>query len=253
MLGVPSEDWPRFRSVMQATTVLLEPVVPREDLERALEGQRTIDEYFRGLVALRRREPQDDLVSQLIAVEEESDRLSEVELISTMTLLFGAGFETTTNLIGNGLYALLTNPAELDRLRADPAGLIRPAVDELLRFDSPVQLDGRDAFEDVEIGGHLVHAGETVLTLLGAANRDPDRFEDPDRLDVGRDEGPPLSFSSGIHYCLGAALARAEGQILLERLLATFGEITLATDAPVWRDRITLRGLAELPVTVRRA
>lgn len=253
MLGVPAEDWPRFRSIMQTTTVLLEPVVPPEDLARALEAQRVTDGYFRDLVAERRRRPQDDLLSQLIAVEEESDRLSETELVSTATLLFGAGFETTTNLIGNGLYALLTHPDELARLRAGREGLVRSAVDELLRFDSPVQIDGRDAFEDVEVAGQRVREGETVLTLLGAANRDPDHFADPDRLDVGRDEGPPLSFSSGIHYCLGAALARAEAQILFDRLLSTFASMELASDEPAWRNRITLRGLSALPVTFRRA
>lgn len=251
MLGVPAADWPHFRAVMQAVTVLLEPVVPAEQLRRALEAQQEIDGYFRELVALRRREPQDDLLSHLIAVEEGSDRLTEMELISTATLLFGAGFETTTNLIGNGLLALLTHPDELARLRADPLGMLRPAVEELLRFDSPVQLDGRDAFEDVPLGESVIAAGDTVLTLLGAANRDPAHFGDPDRLDLGRDEGPPLSFASGIHYCLGAALARAEAQVLLERLLARFGQMELATGSPRWRDRITLRGLAELPIVFR--
>jgi cytochrome P450 len=253
MLGVPAADWPRFRFVMQEMTVLLEPMVPHDDLERALEAQRETDQYFRDLVAERRREPREDLISQLIAVEEGSDRLTETELVSTATLLFGAGFETTTNLIGNGLHALLRHPDEMARLRRDPVGLARSAVEELLRFDSPVQLDSRDAFEDLEIEGHGIAAGDIVLTLLGAANRDPGHFSDPDRLDVGRDEGPPLSFGNGIHYCLGAALARAEGQVVFERVLSRFGSIELATEAPVWRDRITLRGLTELPVVFRRA
>jgi cytochrome P450 len=253
MLGVPAQDWPRFRTVMRDVTVLLEPMIPEDQLRRALEAQQEIDAYFRELVARRRREPQDDLISHLIAVEEGSDRLTEMELISTATLLFGAGFETTTNLIGNGLLALLTHPDELARLRSDPAGLTRSAVEELLRFDSPVQLDGRDAFEDVPIADAVVGAGETVLTLLGAANRDPARFREPDRLDLDRDEGPPLSFASGIHYCLGAALARAEAQVLFDRLMVHFPRLELATNAPTWKDRITLRGLVELPVVFRRA
>ncbi|HEV2362550.1 MAG TPA: cytochrome P450 [Acidimicrobiales bacterium] len=247
MLGVPAADWPQFQEIMREVTVLLEPMVPQDELRQALRRQGELDVYFRALLAERRREPQDDLISHMIAVEEGSDRLTENEVLSTSTLLFGAGFETTTNLIGNGIYSLLTHPDELQRLR-DDRDLIRSGVEELLRFDSPVQLDGRRAFEDVEIGGRTIRAGSDVVTLLGAANRDPEHFTDPDRLDVGRDEGPPLSFASGIHYCLGAALARAEGQVVLERLLDRYPVWELATDTPSWRNRLTLRGLTELPV-----
>jgi cytochrome P450 len=251
MLGVPAEDWPRFQSVMRNVTVLLEPMIPPDQLELAFAGQRELDAYFHELLAERRRHPQDDLISHLLAVEEGSDRLTELELISTATLLFGAGFETTTNLIGNGLYALLTHPAELARLRADRS-VMRLAVDELLRFDSPVQLDGRRAHENVDVGGYMVDNGASIVTLLGAANRDPAHFQDPDRLDVTRDEGPPMSFGSGIHYCLGAALARAEGQVVFDRLLERFGTMELADEQPARRDRITLRGLLELPVAFSR-
>jgi hypothetical protein len=252
MLGVPEEDWPRFQQIMAKVTVLLEPLVPPDDLARALTAQRELDAYFLDLVALRRRDPQDDLLSRLIEVEEGSDRLSEIELISTAVLLFGAGFETTTNLIGNATLSLLSNPDEMSRLRAERGAIMRSAVEELLRFETPVQLDGREAFTEIDVGGCTIAAGETVLTLLGAANRDPARFTDPDRLDLGREEGAPLSFGSGIHYCLGAALARVEGQVVLDRMLDTFSSIELATDTPIWKDRITLRGLAELPVVVRR-
>jgi cytochrome P450 len=251
MLGVPAEDWPRFQSVMRNVTVLLEPMIPPDQLELAFAGQLELDAYFRELLAERRRQPQDDLISHLLAVEEGSDRLSELELISTATLLFGAGFETTTNLIGNGLYALLTHPEQLARLRSDRS-LMRLAVDELLRFDSPVQIDGRQARENVDVGGYMVEEGAGVVTLLGAANRDPAHFSDPDRLDVTRDEGPPMSFGSGIHYCLGAALARAEGQVVFDRLLERFSRIELADEHPARRDRITLRGLLELPVAFSR-
>ncbi len=253
MLGVPEADWPRFRTVMNDAVVLLEPVIADQELEAGLHAQKELVEYFSHLVGLRRSSLGDDLLSHLIAVQEGGDRLSDSELIATAILLFGAGFETTTNLIGNGLHALLTNRDELARLRVGLAGperanLVRLAVEELLRFDSPVQFDGRHAFEAVELDGVVVPAGGEVVTILGAANRDPAHFSDPDRLDLRRQEGPPLSFASGIHFCLGAALARAEGQVFFERLLDRFEEIELATESPEWKNRITLRGLSELPV-----
>jgi cytochrome P450 len=253
MIGVPEEDWPRFRTVVSQATALLEPIVPDNELEAALLAQVELEQYFDGLVAERRAHPRDDLLSQLIAVQEGSDRLTEGELISTVILLFGAGFETTTNLIGNGLYALLTNPDQLAQLRSDMATgdratVIRSAVEELLRWDSPVQFDGRQAFEDVDICGVTVPRGTEVVTVLGAANRDPSHFSDPEQLDLRRDEGPPMSFASGIHLCLGAALARAEGQIVFERVLDRFPSIELADESPEWKPRITLRGLASLPV-----
>jgi cytochrome P450 len=257
MLGVPEEDWERFRFVMGQATLLLEPVLQPDEVESALVAQAELERYFRQLVALRRKSPGDDLLSQLIAVEEGSDRLNETELVSTAILIFGAGFETTTNLIGNGLLALLDNPEELGRLREDRVGpasgsAMRLAVEELLRYDSPVQFDGRRAFEDLDIAGVDVAAGTEVITVLGAANRDPARFSDPNRLDLRRDEGPPLSFAGGIHYCLGAALARAEGEIVFDRLLGRYPMIELASATPEFRNRITLRGLERLPVVFRR-
>lgn len=253
MLGVPAEDWPHFRTVMNQAVVLLEPVIADDELEAGLLAQMELVKYFTELVARRRREPGDDLLSHLIAVQEGGDRLSDAELISTAILLFGAGFETTTNLIGNGLYALLTHPDQLERLRRELAGpegqkAIRLAVEELLRFDSPVQFDGRTALCDREVAGVEVPEGHDVVTILGAANRDPEHFSDPDALDLHREEGPPLSFASGIHFCLGAALARAEGQIVFERLFERFPSMELAVAEPERRNRITLRGLASLPV-----
>ncbi|MGH9294210.1 MAG: cytochrome P450, partial [Acidimicrobiales bacterium] len=173
MLGVPEADWPRFRRVMGRATLLLEPVIDDADVEPALRAQVELAEYFTALVAKRRRAPADDLISELIAVEEGSDRLDEIELISTAILIFGAGFETTTNLIGNGLLALLTHPEELGRLRSELASgeaggsVMRRAVEELLRYDSPVQFDGREAFEDVDISGVTARAGSEVITVLG--------------------------------------------------------------------------------------
>jgi cytochrome P450 len=250
LLGVPSEDWRHFREVMGRATVLLEPVISPEELGPAIEAQAELEAYFQGLVTERRARPGDDLVSGLIAVQEGTDKLTELELIGIAILIFGAGFETTTNLIGNGLLALLTHPGEMDRLRDHP-GLLRSAVDELLRYDSPVQFDGRLVLEDAVVAGVPLKRHEEIITILGAANRDPAHFSDPDTLDLGRDEGPPLSFAAGIHFCLGAALARAEGQVFFGRLLERFESIELAIDAPVFRNRITLRGLTSLPVVVR--
>ena len=165
----------------------------------------------------------------------------------TVILIYGAGFETTTNLIGNMVHTLLRNPEQLARLRADRS-LVPAAVEEVLRFEPPVQVDSSYAFEDVEIAGHLVRKGFVVMTLLGAANRDPAVLDEPDRFDVGRREIPLLSFSSGIHYCLGASLARLEGQVVLAGLLERFGTWAALEDEPPWKPRLTLRGLARLPV-----
>ena len=247
MLGVPREDRAGLRPLVRAVTAILELVVPPAALAEATQANTKLEEYFAGLVAKRRAHPGDDLLTKLIEAEDKGDQLSEGELISTAILLFAAGFETTTHLIGNGLSALLRHPDQLARLRADRA-LIRPAVEELLRYDSPVQLALRTTYEDLSIGGHHIAKGEPVLALLGAANRDPARFRDPERLDVGRDEGAPMSFGGGIHFCLGAALARLEGQIVLDRLLERFGTIEMVGDAGSRRDSLTLRGLLDLRV-----
>jgi cytochrome P450 len=257
LLGVPPEDRTQFQDLVRASTRAIEPVATAEDMRLARSARREMERYFQSLVAERRRRPTDDLLSELIAVRDGSDGLSEDELIASAILLFAAGFETTTNLIGNGLLALLRHPEQLARVRdgadrGDEPALAR-AVEELLRWDSPVQLDVRMAFEDVEVGGTRISAGEGVMTLLGAANRDPQRFSDPETFDVGRDEGPPMSFGSGIHFCLGAALARMEGQVVLARLLARFGDIELRSDDIRYRDRITLRGLVDLPVGLTAA
>jgi cytochrome P450 len=247
MLGVPAEDRAQFRPLVRASTAVLELAVTPEALAAATAARATMEEYFAALVAERRAHPRDDLLTQLIETEDKGDQLSERELISTAILLFAAGFETTTHLIGNSVLALLGDPGQLDRLR-DDRSLLRPGVEELLRYDSPVQITARTAYEPIDVAGHDVEAGETVLALLGAANRDPDHFTDPDRLDVGRDGGAALSFGSGIHYCLGAALARLEGQVVLDRLLERFATWELVGDRPGHRDSLTLRGLVDLRV-----
>ena len=164
-----------------------------------------------------------------------------------LRLLLIAGNETTTNLIGNGMLALLRNPDELDRLREDPSR-IPGAVEELLRFDSPVQTDFRGALEDCEVNGSPVRRGENIVLLIGAANRDPAAFEEPDRLDIGRAEGSHISFGRGIHHCIGAPLARLEGRIVLEVLLERFASMRLLDERPAYRGGVVLRGLESLPV-----
>ena len=245
MLGVPAEDRPQFRPLVRAVTAVLELAISPEALNAATEASEVLEGYFASLVAERRAHPQDDLLSRLILAEEEGERLSEYELISTAILLFAAGFETTTHLIGNGLLALVQNPDQLTRLRDDRT-LLRPAVEELLRYDSPVQITARTTYEDVRVGDEVIEAENTVLALIGAANRDPAKFSDPDRLDVGRTEAPPMSFGSGIHHCLGAALARLEAQVVLDRLLDRFGTVELVGGQPQHRDSLTLRGLVDL-------
>ncbi len=245
MLGVPAEDRPQFRPLVRAVTAVLELAISPEALKAATEASVVLEEYFAGLVAERRAHPEDDLLSRLILAEDEGERLSEYELISTAILLFAAGFETTTHLIGNGLLALVQNPDQLARLQADRT-LVRPAVEELLRYDSPVQITARTTYEDVRIGDEVVDRDSTVLALIGAANHDPTRFTEPERLDVGRTEAPPMSFGSGIHHCLGAALARLEAQVVLDRLLDRFATLELVGGEPEHRDSLTLRGLVDL-------
>ena len=247
MLGVPVGDRPGLRPLVRAVTAVLELAVTPAALAEATAADRELADYFAGLVAERRAHPRDDLLTKLIEAEDKGDQLSEHELISTAILLFAAGFETTTHLIGNGLLAVLRHPDQLARVRADRS-LVRPAVEELLRFDSPVQLALRTAYEDLSIAGHHIESGSLVVALLGAANHDPARFRDPDRLDVGRDEGPPMSFGGGIHFCLGAALARLEGQIVLDRLLDRFATLELVGAPATHRDSLTLRGLVDLRI-----
>jgi cytochrome P450 len=234
----------------RASGRLLDPVpLSREEIDAANAGNLASAEYFRSLFELRRRQPGDDLTTQLVQAEEEGTKLSNEELTANIILLFGAGHETTVNLIGNGLLALHRNPGELRRLQDDPS-LIPNAIEELLRYDSSVQLTGRAALEDVEIGGVPVAKGESVLCLLGAANRDPAAYPEPDRLDVTRANIRPLSFGGGIHFCLGAQLARIEAEVAIATLLRRLP--TLRLDDPEhadWRQTFVLRGLNRLPAS----
>jgi cytochrome P450 len=250
LIGVPSDDQPQFQQLVRDLTDALDLAVADSDLTRADAAADTIVDYFTGLVAERRRQPADDLVSALIAVQEGGDRLTGNELLSTLVLLFLAGFETTTNLIGNGMHALLTHPDELAALRADP-GLLPAAVEELLRFATPVQVIPRVTAEEVALpDGTVIPADRHLLVLIGAANHDPRVFTDPGALKLDRNEAATLSFGSGIHYCLGAGLARLEARLVFGALLTRFREIELA-GTPQWRDGLTVRGLNELRLKVR--
>ena len=249
LLGVPVSDRDRFGPWSSDASRLLDGVLDEATTNQGLLGAMQIIAYLGDLIEARRTDPQDDLLSALVHAEDEGVGLSEEELRINTLLLFVAGHETTMNLIGNGMHALLRNRDQFERLRADPT-LIGTAVEELLRFDGPVHISGRVAVTDVEVNGHEFAAGDQVLTVLAAANRDPARFTDPDSLDVGRDEGPHLTFSYGIHYCLGAALARLEGQVVIGSLVQRFGDMEIVTDPVTYRDHFVLRGLKELQVSV---
>ncbi len=247
LIGVPPADREQFRPIVWELAASLEFGVTDEQLDRTEAAMAVIEGYFRELVSKRRAEPLDDLTSALIAARDGDDALTEDEMVASLMLIFAAGFETTTNLIGNGLLTLIRHPDQMARVWADPE-LIPSAVEEILRFEAPVQADARVAFEPVEIDGHLVEKDDFVITFLGAANRDPAVFDDPDSFDVSREPNYPLSFAAGIHHCLGANLARLEVRVVLEQLARRFSSIELLDDEPAWRNRLILRGLETLPV-----
>ena len=251
MLGVPLSDHESIRGWSADIARSLDAIGLPSDagiVERGRTGRRALGDYFRRLVPKRRADPKNDLLTGLIAAEEAGDKLSEGEVIAMCVLLFIAGHETTVNLIGNGLLALLRHPDQLARLQRDP-GMVPGAVEELLRYDSPVQRTARMTTADVELGGRQVPKGAMVVAALGAANRDPAQFADPDRLDVTRRDVRHISFGYGIHFCLGAPLARVEGQIALGTLLRRVPRLALAETMPEWRESSVLRGLKRLRVT----
>jgi cytochrome P450 len=251
MLGVPVADHERFKGWGLDIARGLDTILLPADSEvgvRSMAARHALSDYFRDLIAERRAAPRADLLSGLIAAEEAGDKLNEEELLATCILLLVAGHETTVNLIGNGTLALLRHPGELARLRENP-GLIGTAVEELLRYDGPVQRTARIPSEDVTIGGRTIGKGEMVMPFIGAADRDPTQFPEPDRLDIGRTDNRHIAFGWGIHFCLGAPLARVEGQIAINTLVQRLPRLRLATDRPEPRESLTLRGLKSLPVT----
>ena len=247
LVGVPPADRDWLRPLIVDITAALEPNRRLDDVQRARDSRQKVREYVHDLVQRRPAEPGDDLLSAMIGARDGEDRLSGDEVAATVSLIYGAGFETTVSLMGSMVHTLMRWPDQLDRLRSDRS-LVPAAVQEVLRFEPPVQVDGRYALSDVEIAGRVIGAGHAVMMLLGAANRDPAAIVDPDRFDIGRDETPLLSFGAGIHQCLGEALARLEGEVVLRALLERFGSWTPLDDDPPWNPRLTLRGLARLPV-----
>jgi cytochrome P450 len=247
LLGVEPERRAFFRTASEKIAVALGPITDPAVAHRANEGRNDLIGYFNELIPRRTADPQDDLLSTLIQAEDRGDFLSREELLAMLLLLLVGGHETTVNLIGNGLLALLRHPEQLELLRSDEGGEGR-AVEELLRYDSPVQYTGRIARLDTEIQGRYIRACTSVRTIVAAANRDPDVFAEPDALDVTRDPCPHVAFGYGIHFCLGAPLARLEGAIALAALARRFPNLRLASDALRWRPAAVLRGLVALPV-----
>jgi cytochrome P450 len=256
MLGVPQEDHatllPHIKIVIRSLATFEANL---DEFAEIYEASNVLGDYFGALAAEKRAHPADDMLTELVHAEDEGDMLNERELIATVILLFVAGYETTTNLIGNGLRALLLHPDEFRRVR-DDRSLLKGAVEEMLRWDSPVQLTSRRVLiAGVEVNGEVIEPNTEILTILGAANRDPRAYDHPDTFDVSRSGPAPLSFSAGIHYCLGAALARAEAHIVFDSLLNRYQTIEPAwpSDAPPkYRDSLVLRGLEALPVRLAR-
>jgi cytochrome P450 len=246
LLGVPDADRLRFEAASRAVARGMDRFYSGGE---ASSGLREIGAYFYELVQRRRDTGGDDLVGALLAAEYQGDRLNDLEVVALCTALVFGGHETTVNLIGNGTLALLRHPAELDRVRGDPS-LVDTAVEELLRFDSPAQMISRTATTDFTWRGKTIHAGDAVLAAIGAANRDPAAFADPDRLDVGRTPNPHLAFGLGTHFCPGAALSRIEARIAIPALLRRFPRLRLGDDPPVRRPTAVLRSLEHLPVRV---
>jgi cytochrome P450 len=246
MLGVPARDRAQFQEWSAVVVRGLDPFLDSATQEAVFDARDALIGYLRGIIAARRREPAEDLITGMIAAQEAGDFLSEGELVAMCNLLLVAGHETTVNLIGGGTLALLRNPDQHERLRRQPA-LARTAVEELLRYAPPVQWTGRVATEELELGGRRIAPRQSVVGILAAANRDPEVFADPDMLDLGRDPNPHVGFGRGIHFCLGAPLARLEAQIALPLLLERFPDLRLAGE-PEPRPTWNLRGLARLPV-----
>jgi cytochrome P450 len=251
LLGMPEGERDQLREASHTLAGTLDPILTAEQIEEAMRASDLIRAYVTDVVAWKRAHPADDLLSALVEAEEEGDRLSEGELLDQVVLLYIAGHETTVNLIGNGTLALLRDRGAFEQLGAD-ADLAVNAVEELLRYDSPVQFSRRITLSDLKIGDRLIEAGSFVLTCLGSANHDPGRWgADADRLSLARTGAAQhLSFGSGIHHCLGAALARLEGQVALHTLARRFPSAALEDEPEAWNGRIVLRGLDRLPVSL---
>jgi cytochrome P450 len=249
MLGVPPADRERFKAWSSDLIYALDATQPPALRLRAREAGRELIEYFAGLVAERERQPRSDMITELLAAEEQGDRLDRGELLSMLALLLVAGHETTTNLIASGLFCLLRHPEQRRRLVEQPE-LLPGAVEEVLRFEAPIQRARHATREPTEIGGTLVPAGQTVTAVIGSANRDEEAFAEPDRFDVARAENQHLAFGRGPHFCLGAPLARLEGQIAFAAVLDRFPGLELERVDPEWSGNTTVRALKSAPARV---
>jgi cytochrome P450 len=251
ILSLPEADEDRLREWSDAIAHVVEPPLPKDVGLRADRAIREEADYLRERIAERRRSLGDDLLSHLIRAEAAGDRMSEDELVAMVALLFLAGHETTTNLLGNGLLTLARNPDAADRVRADRA-LIRTMVEEILRYEPSTLLNVRVTKQPIEVQGTEIPAAQLLYLVLGAANRDPDAFPDPDMFDVTRNPNPHLSFGGGAHYCIGAPLARLQGQVAFDRILQRWPSIRLAATEVRWRPMANIRGLESLPISTAR-
>jgi cytochrome P450 len=249
LLGVPSSDWQQLTAWSgDFAQVLGNFQHTPETAPRVIRSLEEMIVYFRSAVRENEKHPRDGLINALVTAEIDGDRLSEDEVIANTIVTMVGGQETTTNLIGNGMLSLLRHRDQLEQLRAD-FSLIPSAVEELLRYESPSQHTARLAPEDVELGGKLIHKQQAVIAVMGAANHDPERFLDPDRLDITREDNRHVAFAWGAHFCFGAPLARIEGQTAFEAILRRMPKVELATEKVTWRENLGLRGLKVLPVT----
>ncbi len=252
MLGLPEEDAPRVRAWIQAVARMLDPVIDDDEHTRCQVLMNEMYDYLDDQIEVKRAAPAADVLTALVQAEEDGDRLTRDELVAQVVTLYVAGHEPTMSLIGNGLLALLRQPEQLALLRAQP-DLLPNAVNELLRFDGPNQFVRRIAVQPMAIDGHEVAAGDVIYAAVGAANRDPERWIEPDRVQVDRaDAAHHVQFGSGIHHCLGAHLARLQAEVALGALVFRLDDLALAGD-PVWSERMVIRGLQSLPITYRVA
>jgi cytochrome P450 len=249
LLGVPASDQAIFKEWSRDLARGLDPdfMIPADVRERQMKASEGLQEYFEGLIAERTRDPGEDMLSALIQAEQEGEKLTHGELLSTLGLLLIAGHETTVNLIGNGFLQFSRYPDEYAKLKADPS-LARSAVEEVLRFDPPVQITGRIAMTDLTFDGEVLQAGSQGICVLGAVNRDPEEFgPNADTLDITRSPNNHVAFGAGIHFCVGAPLARMEAQIALQTFARRIGDFEL-TEEPSYREAFVLRGLSKLPI-----
>src|SRR6266516_152991 len=248
LMGLPASDWRQFTTWSTDFAEALGNFQHNPDhAQHTLHSLKEMCDYFHDAVHEHQQHPKDDLIGALLNAENEGDSLTEEEVVANSIMLMTGGQETTTNLIGNGILTLLHNPGEFEKIQTNPS-LIPSTIEELLRFESPIQYTSRLAPKDVQIGGQTIHHRQAVIVVMGAANRDPERFIDPDQLDICRQDNRHLAFAWGSHFCFGAPLARLEGQIVFETILRRIPNLKLEPGPVKWRENLGFRGLTTLPV-----